>query len=159
MSDEYPESCLKGIPSKDLLKGKTVRWTAFKPPSSSVAKNGWYESSINWEFTDLALKQLLDCCDEDGTKKYPAGVARVPKVELDNIIDRYEVQDTFRYELAPVDGNLFHGNLLFHSNLINAKGAEKGDQALILSAISNSVTKVEENRVREALENCVVQKN
>lgn len=136
------DNILKGIPKHEWLIGKTVRWIAFKPPSNSKPKNGWYESSINWEIDEGAIAELFSRKNKEGSQKYEPGIARVPREEIERIINQHELDGKFGYNYKKKRGNDYHGNLLFHDCIINAKGIEKGDKAQICSALSRAVTEV-----------------
>lgn len=142
MAVEYPENCLKGISRKNWVFGKSVRWIAFDPPENSPVTNGWYESSINWEFDEGAINHLLYKRNGDEFQ-FKGGVVRIPRAEIDRIIEQYEVSDRFRYEYKPIrDGqerNEYHGNWLLHERLHKAKGENKQDKATILGALTRAV--------------------
>jgi hypothetical protein len=145
MNDEFPENCLKGIPTSEWIFGKRVRWIALNPPDNAPITDGWYESSVNWELDDGALAQLL--CQphprNENEVHFKAGAIRIPRTEIDRIIEDYEVGDKLRYELKPIPNvNKYHGNLLLHETLHKGKGLEKQDKGQILGAIARAATRI-----------------
>jgi hypothetical protein len=132
MPDEYPDTCLKGIPNETYIIGNSVSFTAFMPPSGQ-AVNGWRESSINWELDELAIAELLNR-HKNGEVHFKAGAVKIPRSELDEIIELFQVRDKFRYERKPDNDNRYHGNLLFIETM------EKELRTTICGALSRSVT-------------------
>jgi hypothetical protein len=132
------KNCLKGLPTEDLIWGKTFRWKAFKPPDSSNPINGWYKSSINWETDEVGdrpLRHLLDQTKLNGELQFKAGVVRVPCAAIDRIIVQHGIEDQFKYEEDPEKENEFHGNLMFHCTLYS----KKEDRAQICTALARAV--------------------
>lgn len=115
MPEDYPETLLKGIPKQDLIEGQRVVWTAFIPPSGN-AVNGWKESSINWEDDDGAIEQLRSQ-RKNGRFQFEPGIVRLFRSEVDAIIKDFNAHEKFRYERNKIDGNDYHGNLLFSENI------------------------------------------
>jgi hypothetical protein len=145
MTIEYPETCLKGIKTKEMLFGKTVRWVIFNPPDNSPVTDGWYESSVNWELDEGALPQLLSQPDprNESNVHFKAGALRIPRAEIDRIIEDFEIADKLKYELKPIlepieKRNKYHGNLLLHDSLHNGKGLVKQDKGQVLGAIARA---------------------
>jgi hypothetical protein len=137
---EYPDNCLKGIPRNEWVRGRSVTWLALQPPDSAQSKDGWYESSINWELDDGALPQLLNQPHprKENELHFIAGAVRIPRVEIDEIIDHFEMRDVFSYEPDPLPDNKYHGNLLLHEQLHKGTGEKKQDKGLILGAIAKA---------------------
>lgn len=134
-------NCLKGLPTMDLIWGKTFKWKAFRPPSSEQPDNeGWYRSSINWEENESderPLNHLLHQPNQGGDIQFKAGVVRVPRNSIDRIIEQHEIEDKLMYEEEPLEGNEFHGNLMFHQKLISSRE----DKAQICTALARAVVR------------------
>jgi len=132
MPDEYAEDCLKGVPNEKFIFGNSVVYTLFIPPSGR-AVNGWRESSINWELDRLAITELLNRRKGDEFH-FKAGVVRIPRSELDDIIQHFKIHDQFRYERKEKPDNRYHGNLLFIETM------DKELRDTICGALSRAVT-------------------
>lgn len=134
-------NCLKGLPTCHLIWGETLRWEAFKPPSREQPDaEGWRRSSINWEENEndrRPLNILLEQTKQNGERQFNAGVARIPRDSIDRIIDQHQIADEFRYEHDPIDGNEFHGNIMFHQDLYR----RKADRTQICVALARAVVR------------------
>lgn len=133
MTEEYPDNCLKGIPREEWVIGNSVMWTAFNPPSNSIPVNGWYESSINWELDKGAIVELRNR-EKNGQVHFKGGVVKVPRVEMDRIIEQFNIDKHFGYERKEEPNNKYHGNLLFNESL------SKVLKATICGALSRAVS-------------------
>jgi hypothetical protein len=131
MPDEYPDNCLKGVPNQKYICGKSVVYTLFM--EGKVNSNGWYESSINWELDRLAIDELLNR-RKGSDFHFKAGAVRIPRSELDQIINHFDVRDKFRYERKEETHNRYHGNLLFIHTM------DKELRTTICGALSRAVT-------------------
>jgi len=132
------KNCLKGLPSKDFLLGKGIKYKAFKPPNNAVPNNGWVESSVNWEEDETkqeSVNILLTKRKDNGDLQFRAGVARVPLKEIDRIIEQYEIENQFKYNEDPIEGNKYHGNLQFHTTLLSIKE----DYTQVCAALARAV--------------------
>ncbi len=143
MPDEYPDTLLKGIPNDEYILGKSVYYTLFMTTNSSVYNPGWGESSINWEFDKGAEKNLLSQTKENGEIHFKAGAVRIPKIELDRIIDQYKVEEQFSYEKREVNNNKYHGNLLFINSI------EKPLKATICGALSRAAVRTNQQSLAD----------
>ncbi len=114
MPDDFADNLLKGIPRKDFVFGNSVHFAAFSPSGEVV--NGWKESSINWEDDDGAVECLL-MKEKGGELHFRGGVVRVSRDKVDGIIEHFKVDKEFSYERKPIEGNEYHGNLLFAENI------------------------------------------
>ena len=130
MTDDFPENWLKGVRKQGFIFGDSVFGFVFKPQGDSI--NGWRESSINWEFDQGAVENLLVRKSNDQAL-YEGCVVRVPTSALNRIINHFKIIEEFRYEPKPEDNNRYHGNLLFADSL---KGAERDT---VCGALANSV--------------------
>lgn len=130
MSD-FPHSCLKGLPNEDFLtESGLVHSQSFSFTTSAEFGPDWFEESVNWWDNDQALHQLLDKLTDEGRIRYRAGMARIPREELDRLAERSAFRGRLRYERREKPDNPFHGNLLLASNL------QKFDKRLIAAAIA-----------------------
>lgn len=133
MNDEYADNCLKGLPNSSLIYGRSVSYMAFPP--SGAARNGWRESSINWEDDNGAVVQLFKQ-SKDGEKHFKGGIIRIPRVGLDFVIEHFNAHDEFKYERKVEDYNQYHGNLLFIDSM------PKDKMRTICGALSGKVTAI-----------------
>jgi hypothetical protein len=121
MTVELPDNCLKGIPNQTFIFGRKVNYTLFLPSGDSPSDDGWYESSINWEECICALNELLDRHKENGDIHFKAGVARIPRVEIDGIIKKFGAENDLSYEKKELQDNPYHGNIKFSASLMDDK--------------------------------------
>ncbi len=87
--------------------------------SARTAEDGrvWRETSVNWEDDGSALPFTRAQTSEKGHPLNPHGVARLGTAAVHRWIQVAPVADTLSCERRPLDGNRYHGNLLFRSTL------------------------------------------
>lgn len=133
MTNNYPNNCLKGVPKKEDIIGDSVVYTVFIPPSNNSA-NGWKESSINWELDAAAITELLNRKRTNNEYHFKGGAVRIPREEIDSIIEHFRVHDKFCYEIKEENNNKYHGNLLFIDSM------DKSLRNTICGALSRAVS-------------------
>jgi hypothetical protein len=109
----YPDTCIKGIPNHSFVGPNGFPSTHlfyFDPPHAR--EDGWIEESINWEDDEQAIDFTLNQKKDDGTLQFKAGVALIPRGEIDRLNSQPSIANSLGYERAPLDGNPYHGNLL-----------------------------------------------
>jgi len=129
---EFPDRCIRGIPSMDcLLQGGTVAsLSLFAFPSARCRGDGWIDESINWMDNDRVGDFTLSQTKEDGQPQFPVGIAVVRRTELDGLKKKSGFAGHFDYERARIEGNDYHGNLLLRGDI------EKRLKNLIRSALA-----------------------
>ena len=109
---EFPENCIRGIPNRDFLTPGRLVATHLFYFSDDARDDGWIEQSINWQDDDQAIEFTLRQRKEDGQLQFRAGVAIVPRVELDRIRERSIHGSALSYERRALPDNPYHGNML-----------------------------------------------
>lgn len=120
MTDELPDTCLRGLRKKDWKKdGGVISLEAFLPFESTAADRQRHdrlpagsETSVNWEDDSEALEVTR----ADSTNA-AHGVARVHwKIAFDAMAKIDNRADVF-CERAALPNNKYHGNLVFRAGL------------------------------------------
>jgi len=115
----YPDNCIKGIPNDDCLEtfGDSVvaNVKLFCFPRDRCRSDGWIEESVNWMDDEKALPFTLRQTKVTGELHFKAGVAIVPRTELDRVKKKY--QGHLHYERAELEANLYHGNVLLKGGI------------------------------------------
>lgn len=116
----FPNNSIKGIPNKDfLIDGMTIGSHLFY--FSQPRDDGKVEQSINWEDDDSVIGSTLSQEREDGSLQFNAGVAVLPRSEIDRLNKRPAIRGLLSYERSPLNDNPYHGNLLLQANVPKAK--------------------------------------
>jgi hypothetical protein len=144
MFPKFPENCIRGIDKNDYINpsDNTVRLNLYLPDSRTVKtrSDSCAETSINWEddvdVVDFTLKYR-----ENNKLLFPHGAVRLPKDEIDRINANPATQNSLAYERRPVDGNSYHGNILFLPGLSQTK---QNMLASVLAAYSSKVLRLSE---------------
>lgn len=115
-----PDDCvefLKGLKNSDTDFGDGFDYTLFSDSGEIPELPGWNGSSINWDLpSGGALKQLFEQVGRDGSAKFKMGAIRIPRVEMDRLIQRHGPNE-LAYELREENGNIYHGHILFSSKI------------------------------------------
>ena len=93
-------------------------WGRFK---TNKRTDDWKEASINWMDDEYAIDFTLKQTKDSGELKFKAGIAILPRSELDRIKKNYKFMGNFDYERKAEDGNDYHGNLLLNEKISNYK--------------------------------------
>jgi len=115
----FPDNCIKGIPNSDfLLADGSAASHLFYFKKEQARVDGWIEQSINWEDDDSAVEFTLNQRKENGEKQFKAGVAIVPRNEIDRL-GRLPTVDKgiLSYERQCLENNHYHGNILLQTNV------------------------------------------
>lgn len=139
---EYPESFLRGIVQKEHISDFIIKSSFF---SSGFSKNpredGYFDMSINWydckESLDLAMNQRKENTEEKAIT-YKHGIAEFDTKIINDIVKRYK--NLLSYERAPLDNNIYHGNLLLSDKL------DKLERPTLFGVMSFAFVKVHDNR-------------
>jgi hypothetical protein len=108
---EYPTCCLRGLRSPGHLDNGIIKTEAYLPDLRTL-KDGWAETSINWE-DDTAV------CEFTLAKRAQAehGAARLERTEIDRIASQVpDCRGKVRYVRSPLPDNIYHGDILFDMN-------------------------------------------
>jgi hypothetical protein len=133
----FPENCIRGIPNKTFLyDDETVAAHLFDFKQRDARDDGLTEQSINWEDDTQAVEFTLSQTKEDGDRQFKAGVAIVPRSEIDRINKLPGIGGDLSYERQPLAGNPYHGNLLLPTDTSKKKMRMiAGSLALAVSTI------------------------
>ncbi|PWB56018.1 MAG: hypothetical protein C3F13_02855 [Anaerolineales bacterium] len=136
---DFPDHCLRGLRDKDHYTeyDNTITLKGYLPDTRTqhTREDKGYETSINWEDTDSVIEFTLNT-QESGKKSFPFGIVRLPLVEIQRIIDNEATKNMISYERCPVDGNEYHGNIVFQAGLSQLK------QNMIASVLATYSSKV-----------------
>lgn len=114
----YPDNCIRGIPNKSfLIEDGSIGSHLFHFKPEDGREDGWIEQSINWEDDDLAIEFTLNQTKENGERQFKAGVAKIPRDEIDRLSRLPTVNGILSYERRAVENNQYHGNLLLKTNV------------------------------------------
>lgn len=114
----FPDNCIRGIPNNSfVLEDGSPGSHLFHFKSEDAREDGWTEQSINWEDDDSVIKFTLNQTKEDGERQFKAGVAIIPRDEIDRLNKRPTVNGILSYERRPLEHNQYHGNILLRTNV------------------------------------------
>lgn len=128
---DMPDFCIRGIFKSSLITPEgDILADVFIPDDRTKKdrEDGGSEVSINWEDDEEAVKFTL--------KKYPNGVVRLAKTEIDRVNMAERANNDLSYERTPKADNIYHGNIVFHNHLRPAKIREI---AAVLATFCSSV--------------------
>jgi len=81
----------------------------------------WKEASINWVDDEDAVDFTFKQTKTSGELRFKAGIAILPRSELDKIKKSYKFIGNFDYERKEEENNKYHGNLLLKDTVSNPK--------------------------------------
>ena len=113
----FPDRCIKGIPNNQYLINGRVAPGLFSFDPQHAREDGWIEESINWEDDHLAIGFTLNQRKSNGEKQFQAGVAIVPRHEIDSLNKRPAVGGILSYERKCLENNPYHGNILLQTDV------------------------------------------
>lgn len=126
----FPENCLRGIPNNDLVTQDGV------PSSNLFYPMNNLEVSINWEDDQNALLFTLSQKRDDNEFQFKYGVAILPLVKIDEIINECFLQEPISINREPLEDNPYHGNIVYKESLTKeAKRMIAGMLALNISSV------------------------
>ena len=134
----YPKNSIKGIPNNDfLIEGRTVASHLFD--FKQIRDDRTVEQSINWEDDESVVDFTLNQRKENGDLQFRAGVAILPRSEIDRLSRLPTIRGLLSYERSPLDDNPYHGNLLLQANVPKAKMKQiAANLALAISGITRA---------------------
>ena len=137
----YPKNSIKGIPNDSfLLEDGAVHAHLFY--FQQPRDDGLVEQSINWEDNESVIDFTLNQKKENGDLQFMAGVAILPRSEIDRLSKLSTIRGLLSYERSPLDDNPHHGNLLLQANISKAK--MRLIAANLATAISSIITQKRE---------------
>jgi hypothetical protein len=110
----YPDYLIRGIPNPDFLDEDGLPSAGlfnFNKPES-VRLPSYREESINWYDDEEAIRHTFNQRKEDDSIQFKAGIAILPRSELDKIKNNPNVRQRFDYERYRLPTNQYHGNML-----------------------------------------------
>jgi hypothetical protein len=108
---DYPNNCIKGIKNASFVVGEKVGTHLFYF-DGQARQDGWIEQSINWEDDSGAIDFTLQQKKTDQTLRFKAGIAIIPRNEIDKIMLLPGSVDLLNYERQALPDNPYHGNIL-----------------------------------------------
>jgi len=140
----FPDNCIKGIPnSQYLVADGSVASHLFYFKREHTRNDGWIEQSINWEDNSSVARFTLDQRKENGEIQFKAGVAVVPRDEIDRIRRRPTItSNILSYERQHSTNNPYHGNILLQEDVPNL--TMKKIAAGLALAVSNIIPQSQE---------------
>ena len=98
----YPKNSIKGIPNNDfLIEGRTVASHLFD--FKQIRDDRTVEQSINWEDDESVVDFTLNQRKENGDLQFRAGVAILPRSEIDRLSRLPTIRGLLSYERSPLD--------------------------------------------------------
>jgi hypothetical protein len=119
VNGDYPNNCIKGIKSADFVVGEKVGTHLFYFFDSPARQDGWMEQSINWEDDCGVMDFTLQQRKTDQTLQFKAGIAIIPRNEIDKIMLLPGSVDLLSYERQVLPDNPYHGNILLKEGTPN----------------------------------------
>lgn len=116
----FPDNCLRGIPNKDFLvkeDGSASAHLFFFSSEQSNREDEWIEQSINWEDDGSVIQFTLNQKKDSGDSQFKAGIAKIPRREIDRLNRLPSVNGVLSYERSLLETNQYHGNLLLKNNV------------------------------------------
>lgn len=119
---DYPDHCIRGVrDGKQINPAEGRALSACFAPYEKTAEardDGCQETSINWEDSDQVLEFTLNYrAKPTAYYTFPLGAVRVPREKIDAVNTYEQVRDSIFYERRPVEGNDYHGNIVFKTGL------------------------------------------
>ena len=109
----YPDSLIRGISHPNLINDDGLPGADLFPfDKESTHLPGYHEESINWCDDQDAIRHTFDQKKDDGDFQFKAGIAILPRSELDRFKYNAHLKNRFDYERCCRDTNKYHGNLL-----------------------------------------------
>ena len=116
----FPDNSIKGIPNEEfVIDESTVGSHLFY--FGQPRNDGKIEQSINWEDNEFVIDFTLSQEREDGNLQFNAGVAVLPRSEIDRLSKLPAIRGLLSYERSPFNDNPYHGNLLLQATVPKAK--------------------------------------
>jgi hypothetical protein len=114
----FPDNCMRGIANDTyLIPDGLVAPHLFEFKDRDTRDDGWIEQSINWQDDEAAIDFTLSQTKETGELQFRAGVAMVPRDEIDRLNRRPAVIGLLSYERQPLDDNPYHGSILVQASV------------------------------------------
>ena len=140
----FPDNGIKGIPNKEfVIDESTVGSHLFH--FKQTRDDGFIEQSINWEDNGFVIDFTLSLEREDGNLQFNAGVAVLPRSEIDRLNRRPAIRGLLSYERSPLNDNPYHGNLLLQATVPKAKMRQIA--AGLALAVSKIIPQTPENTI------------
>jgi len=119
VKSRYPQTCIKGIPDKNSLTPDKTRCGShlFHFKKNQDRKDGWDETSINWEDDNTVIEFTFNQIRHDGNKQFKEGVALIYREELDQVARLAFIKNKLAYERNKLKNNKYHGNILLREDV------------------------------------------
>jgi hypothetical protein len=117
----FPDRFIRGISDKNSIDTDGVVSNSAIQFKETAREDGFSEASINWYDDEDSLRLIMEQRKEDQTYQFKVGAIIIDRSEADRIIDTPVYKTLFAYERSPIEGNVYHGNLLCKSNTKNIR--------------------------------------
>lgn len=132
---EYPDKCIKGIPNNSFVRDGLIGSDLFYFKDRDARDDEWIEQSINWHDDEQAVQFTLNQTKEEiGELHFKAGIALLPRAEIDRIREKCALLDRLSYERYPLEYNPYHGNILLHVSILKSPRMKQIAATLALHA-------------------------
>lgn len=129
----FPEVAYRGLKSENELEEDkiTIGLNALNDFRQSQRNTDKLELSINWDGEgSLNCLRKIESDNFPGEKLFKIGYFKIKRSKLDALKGAFHGRAVgFDYEKAPLENNIFHGNLLLNKNV------NKGHKRTVLSAL------------------------
>lgn len=132
----FPDNCLRGIPNDSYLNDEGSVGSHLFYFLDGDRGDGWSEQSVNWEDDDTVIEFTLSQTKADGSFQFKAGLAEVPRAEIDRLNHRPTIKGLLSYERQPLQDNPYHGSILLRAN------TSKPTMKLIAAGLALAVSRV-----------------
>jgi hypothetical protein len=134
----FPDNCLKGIPNVTYLTAhhRVASHLFYFDLKSFRRSDEWLEQSVNWEDDGSAIGFTPGQRDNRGDKQFEAGVAVLPRCEVDRANRAPMYAGWLSYERDSLADNPYHGNILLRKNV------DKAEMKMIAGVLAMYVSRV-----------------
>lgn len=114
----FPDNSIKGIPNVSFFTQEgTVSSHLFHFKKNPERNDEFTENSINWQDDADCIAFTLNQRKTGNAYQFSAGVAIVPREEIDRLKNRPTVKDLISYERNTLPDNPYHGNILLDKSV------------------------------------------
>jgi hypothetical protein len=142
----FPDNCIRGIPNETYVNADGTLGSHLFYFDDQQRPDGWMEQSINWMDDSGAIDQAFAQARPEGDLQFRAGIAIIPREEVDRISERPTVRGIISYERQPLPANPYHGNLLLRGT--TPKKTMKLIAAGLALAVAEIMSQPVLNRIR-----------
>lgn len=114
---DYPDVFLRGVSNPQDIVDELPQAGAFQFLDNPLRTDGMQEASINW-LDDDGARTILLSQEKDNKPQFKYGYIELSTQEFKRVMKVKIFQDgqNLAYERHELDGNKYHGNLLYRNN-------------------------------------------